>query len=363
MKTIILYEDLNKSLSALSKITVSRGQLPILANVLLEADKSGLTMTATNLELGLRIYAGGKVEEEGSITVPAKSLSEFVGSLASSASIEFFSEGERLRVKSGKYEAVFASISASEFPLVPRSGESENKKIKLRKDDMRDISVQVAYAAASDESRPVLTGVRFNKNTITATDGFRLARLSLDLEDMGELILPARTILELARMIELDGGAEIGMEIVKENNQVIFSYGQAELVSRVLEGNFPDVNKIIPVSFGTELILDREELVRSIKAVGVFARENNNIIKFIVHDSEFIVKAVAKESGEGEVGIEIEKEGDDVEIAFNFRYVSEFLNSIKGERVTLKLGGSMAPGVWGEENNEKLIVLIMPVRI
>ncbi|KKU79706.1 MAG: polymerase III subunit beta protein [Candidatus Amesbacteria bacterium GW2011_GWA2_47_70] len=172
--------------------------------------------------------------------------------------------------------------------------------------------------------------------------------------------MPARTILELARVAEEE---EIIMETVKENNQVIFSCGDVQLVSRVLEGNFPDVDKIIPQSFKTEAIIDREKLAAALRVAGIFARENSNIVKFMVHGSQFIVKAQAAQTGENESEIEIEKEGEDGEIAFNYKFVQDFLGSVREERIRLKINDNLSPGVWMGEKDKSLIHLIMPVRV
>ena len=153
------------------------------------------------------------------------------------------------------------------------------------------------------------------------------------------------------------------MEAVKGSNQVIFKCDRVEMVSRVLEGNFPDVEKIIPTEFKTRVIIDKEELVRAVRAASIFARENNNIIRFRITNNELRITAAAKESGESEVEIEVEKEGEDVEVAFNFRYVVDFLNSVTAERVVFEANGPISPGVWKVEKEEGLIGLIMPVRV
>ena len=383
MQATILQEDLNKALATVSRVVTGKGQLPVLANVLIEGTKGGLVLVTTNLELGLRMNAGGKVTQEGSTTVPARNLSEFVTSLPSSSPVEVETEGEKLKVKSGKFGATFATIAASEFPVIPRAGEQESGKVRVKKTVIQEISAQVAYAAASDESRPVLTGVKcsmFNDQLVfTATDGFRLARKRLKAQgsgfkgqEMDNLILPARTIVELAKIVgdptspRNDGaslGASIEMEAVKGSNQVIFKCDRVEMVSRVLEGNFPDVEKIIPTEFKTRVIIDKEELVRAVRAASIFARENNNIIRFRITNNELRITAAAKESGESEVEIEVEKEGEDVEVAFNFRYVVDFLNSVTAERVVFEANGPISPGVWKVEKEEGLIGLIMPVRV
>lgn len=372
MKTTVLLGELTRGLSGVGRVVSARGNLPVLGNVLIEAGKEGVTLTATNLELGIRMAIGGKVAEEGAVTVPAKNLGEFTTSLAGET-VSMESEGEKLTVKAGKFEGVFAGIAATEFPQMPRLGDKEIKtqKLKTGRKAIDEIAREVAYAAATDESRPVLTGIRFQTGegnlTVVATDGFRLSRKTVEggaLAGMGDLILPARTILETAKTAsESEGAGELVMGVLKDNNQVIFGTGKTEMISRVLEGNFPDVEKIIPGEHKTKMIVDREDLMRAVRAAAVFARESNNIIKLTIGEGGLIIRAAASQTGESEIELEADCEGEESVMAFNYRYVMDFLNSVTDERVILKTSGSLAPGVWMPEKREDLLHLIMPVRV
>jgi DNA polymerase III subunit beta len=372
MKATILQESLNKGLGAVGRIVASKGQLPVLANVLIEAEREGIMLSATNLELGLRVEVGGKVMEEGAITIPAKSLSEFINSLTG-GNIELETSGDKLKVEGNKSTATFTGIAATEFPVMPKFGKQKNSMIlKLDRQMIEEVATQVAFAAAGEESRPVLTGVQFKvtgeKLVVTATDGFRLSRKIIELKkELGGmengLILPARTIMELARVSGEGRKEEVEMEIVKENNQVIFQYDNSQLISRILEGNFPEVEKIIPVDFRTQILIDKEELLRAVKAVAIFARESSNIMRFKVGDGEVRIEAAASQTGESEIEVEAQKEGEDGVIAFNYRYVLDFLNSVNEERLKFKMNGSLAPGWFGLEKKEDLIHIIMPVRV
>jgi DNA polymerase III subunit beta len=374
MKVTVLQTDLSKWLSVAGRIVPTRGQLPVLANVLLVADKNGLTISATNLEIGLSLDCGGKMTEAGAITVPAKNLSELVSSLPV-GNVELTTDGEKLEVKEGKLGAVFTGIPAGEFPAMQKPGE-ENKKsgksFKLSKNIISSIATQVAFAAATDESRPVLTGVKLEiidkELIIIATDGFRLSKKSVKLEEKIEilektLILPARTVSEIARIINEGKKETVEMTMGGENNQVFVEYENILLASRILEGNFPDVEKIIPKSDKTKIIVDREEIVHAIKAMGIFARESSNVVKFKIEGSSLKIEASSSQTGEGSMEIDTEKKGEDNQIAFNYRYVLDFLNSADEERVTLAINESLTPGVWGLEKDNSLQHVIMPVRI
>lgn len=369
MQGTILVENLDKGLAMVSRVVASRGQMPVLANVLIEAKKEGYSLAATNLELGMRVEVGGKVTGEGAITVPARNLAEFVNQLASE-SVDLEIDGEKLRVEGGKYGASFTGIAAAEFPVLPRGGGG----VKINKKIIEEVAREVAFAAAADESRPVLTGVKFEGGekelAVTATDGFRLARKKIQISKMPELrtlgkelILPARTIMEVARMAGESGEKEIEVEEVKDSNQVIFTCGKVQLVSRVLEGNYPEIEKIIPSDWKTQVGVEKEELTRAVRAAAVFARENNNIIKFLISNSKFLIKAAGGQTGESEIEIEIEIEGEEAEIAFNYRYVLDCLNSMEGERVILQTSGNLAPAVWRVEKRDDLLQLVMPVRV
>jgi DNA polymerase-3 subunit beta len=373
MKTEVLQQSLNKALAITGRLISGRGQLPVLANVLIEARKDGLVLSATNLEMGVRVTVGGKVFEEGAITVPAKSLAEFIGSMGE-VNVELITEGEKLRVTGGKLTALFAGIAASEFPIMPqtKTGDSKSGKVEIKKKIVEEIAGQVAFAAAVDESRPVLTGVMVKPEGddvwVTATDGFRLSR-----KRMGEgkglggwnsaIIFPARALTELARICSESKKEEVTMETVSENNQIVFTCGNVQLISRILEGNFPDVERVVPKEFKTEVLMDAVELTRAVRAVSIFARENNNIMKMEIGEGKVRFFAEASQTGEGETLLEAEVKGEEGTIAFNYRYVMDFLGSIKKERVTFKMNETLDPGAWGEEGNQDFLHIIMPVRI
>lgn len=364
MKISILQDSLASGINLVSKYTSNKGQLPILANILITAVKTGVTLTATNLDTGIRVSIGGKVEKEGSLTVPAKNFSEFVSSLPLQT-VELTEDREKLKIKCGSSQATLSTISATEFPIVPTvSGEP----ISIDSQLIKQIASDVAFAAASDESRPVLTGVRFSKVDkklmIVATDGFRLSRKEIlsteNLTLATVLIIPAHTILDLARVVE-DGG--VSVYLMGQNNQVIFDTGKTQIISRILEGNFPDVDKIIPKEFKTQLIVDRSELLRAVRSAAIFARESNNIVKLEIRNEKLEIKAMGGQTGESESTIEAEVDGDELQISFNYKYVIDFLNSQSGERIVMKLNEATTPAVFVPEKDESLIHLIMPVRV
>ncbi len=370
MKATISRDDLNRGLSLVGRVVAAKGQLPVLANVLIEAESDGVVVSATNLEIGIRVGVGGKVDEKGALTVPAKVLGEFIAASAGE-NVVITDHEAKLLVVSGQFKANFAGISATEFPVMPRLGSNKtSKKISgIKKAVIEEIAVQVAYAAAADESRPVLTGVQL-KDTgsgliAVATDGFRMSKKIVTTEkgQFEGLIIPARTILELSRIIGEGRKGEIETEVVAENNQVVFGYDGVELISRILEGNFPDVDRIVPKETKTEVVVDRMELQRAVKAGAIFAREGANLVKLQVSDGELELMAASSGAGDGSIKLVAEKEGEDVLIAFNHKYLSDFLGSIQDERVVIKMNGGLAAGIFLGEKDETIMHLIMPVRI
>lgn len=366
MKFTILQEEFNKGLSIAVRMVSSKGQMAILSNVLIEAENEGVNISATNLELGLRVAVGGKVEQTGAIAVPAKALVEFVGTLPS-GQISVEVNQERVRVMAGKYKADFSGVGALEFPEIARFSKKD-EVIALKKQLFIEAASRVAFAAATDESRPVLTGIKFNtiekRLNITATDGFRLSREVIEVDgELANLIIPARTVVELSKILSEGKKEEVEMQVVGGSNQLVFLYDRYQLISRVLEGNFPDVEKIIPSEFKSEIIIDREELLRAVRAMSIFAREANNIIKFKYTQGRFVLNALGGQTGGSEVEVEADVSGEETEISFNYRYVMDFLTSVNFERVKLLLNGPLEKGVWRGEKTDSLTHLIMPVRV
>lgn len=365
MKFQILQDSLVKGLSTVSRYTANKGQLPILSNILIEASLRGIFLSATNLEMGIRTEIGGKVEVEGQTTVPAKNLAEYVASWPN-GTIEVELKEEKLVVKSQKSTATFATVDAQEFPSIPRITEQESGKIEVPSQIFKEISQRVAFAASVDDSRPVLTGVKFTVDgshlTVVATDGFRLSQKKLDANSsqLTPIILPARSIVELAKLAEDE---TVKMVVISENNQVIFDLGKTQLTSRILEGNFPDVAKIIPKEFRTQVTVDREEILKAVKSAGIFARENNNIVKCLISGDQCLMRATGSQVGENEATLDAEVEGDEIQISFNYKYLLDFLNSVSAERIVMKFNEAVSPAVFTVEKDESLIHLIMPVRV
>ena len=257
MKFDCLQENLSKALLTVSRFTPSRPQLPILANVLLSAKKGELLLGATNLESGINLHLGAKIDEEGEITLPAKTLTELIGSFPPGR-IEFLLEENNLKISCQKNQAVLSGISASEFPPLPKAGKEE--VLKFSSEEIAGPVSQTSYCAATDESRPVLGAVKILEKdgflSFVATDGYRLSLKTTKIKAPKNLtkgvLLPARILTEVVKILAESEKKEVGLEISAQNNQAIFSLDSAEIFCRLIEGQYPDFQKIIPASFSTK---------------------------------------------------------------------------------------------------------------
>lgn len=369
MKIQILQENLHKGLNIASRSISSKAQLPILANILFKTDGSRLQLSSTNLETGIALWLGAKVEKEGEITIPAKVLAEIV-SLLPAGRIDLEVKDSVLKVSSEGYEANLNGIAASEFPKLPTY--SPESLFSLPAEKLLYAINQVAFAAATDEGRPVLTGVLFKIQgkslSLVATDGYRLSLKTIELENESpeevSLLLPAKTLLEVARIIgEEKTEKMIKMGFTKEQNQVVFVFSEMELFSRVIEGEFPNYERIIPQSYTTKATIDRDNFNRAVKVVSIFARDSANIVKLKITDNLMEMSANSPQVGENKNSFEIQSEGEGGEIAFNYRFLQGFLNAVPEGEVTIEMTGSLNSGVFRHVGDESFLHVIMPVRL
>lgn len=376
MKITLLQENLNQGLTTCSRFVASRPQLPILANILLKTKNGRLKLSATDLEMGVNIWVGGKIEKEGEITVSAKVINEFVSSLPpEKVSIEL--KENNLLVSSPFSKSIFPTIAAADFPKIP--GFPKKTALSLPLGLFSECVTQVAFAAATDEGRPVLTGVLLkseNKDvSLVATDGYRLSvkKISnIQYPISNAIIIPARALMEVSRIKSNEGEGEDKKEkkegvlqigLTEKENQIVFALPDLELSSRLIEGEFPEFEKIIPTETKTKLVFDREEFLRAVRIASIFARESANIVKLKTEKGKLKISANAPQVGENESVLEAKIQGEEQEIAFNFRFLLDFLNSISAEQVSLEMTGPLNPGVFKPVGDDSFLHIIMPVRV
>ena len=378
MKISCLQENLAKGLATVGRAVATRSTLPVLSNILLETDEGRLRLAATNLEIGINCWIGAKVEEEGSTTVPARLLTEFVNSLPpGQIDMELTERTQTLNLKCARYEANIKGISASEFPDVPTAESiGGQNNLHLEAEAFRRMIDQVVFAAATDESRPILTGVlaQFHQGglTLAAADGFRLsvtsADVGADLDSAISAIIPARALAELSR---ISGEQEDPIELIltPQRNQILFHLSHTDLVSQLIDGKFPDYNQIVPKSHSTRSTVNTQELLKSVKVAFLFARDAANIIRFrVVPGSELapgqiVITGTSAEFGDNVSEIDANIEGEDIEIAFNARYMIDALSVVGTPEVSLDTSNPSSPGVIRPLGGDDYLCVIMPMHI
>jgi DNA polymerase-3 subunit beta len=364
-----MQENLARGLSIVSRAVSSRSTLPVLANVLLKTEDAGLKLTATNLEIGITYWVPGKIESDGATTVPAKLLTDLVNSLPAGDKVDLeLGPGESLHLKSGRFETHIKGIEADEFPAIQTAGDRPTTRVA--QNVLRRALNETAFAAASDEARPILTGVlaRFEGNqlTLAAADNYRIAVKTIAILDAvpeTSVVIPARALNELARVLaDVDDPVEI--VLAGGRNQVLFHLDGIDLVSRLIDGQFPNYQQVVPKEHSTRAVLDREELLRAVRPAALIAHESANIVKLqIGADGEAGITVSANAEVGDHVGqVEAAVEGDGTTIAFNARYLADVLTNVDADQFALELNGPLSPGVFKPIGDDQYIHVVMPVR-
>jgi DNA polymerase III subunit beta len=366
MNINVLNENLLKALVRTGRIISPRTQLPILQNIKLQAKKDGLEITATNMETTEVSWVGGKVNKTGEICVSAKVLTEFITSLPSGSVFLESNEGS-LKVKSSGFSATIPAVPAGEFPPAPVF--EKEKSGKVDKDKFHKALENVLFAAATDEGRPVLTGIKVKKTDGTtvfaATDGYRLSvkKMEFEIPGFSDVVIPARALMEVAK-ISTEDKEDKTISIGKAGeNEIGFSVGDTVLITRLLDGAYPDFEKIIPKTHTTRALIDKELFLRAVKSAAIFARDNANIIRVSLGVQNVVVSANAPQVGENEIELEAKIDGDGGDIAFNSRFLVDYLSNTEGEEILFEMTGSLNPGVFKPAKDESSFHIIMPVRV
>jgi len=378
---------LAKGLSIVGRAVSPRSTLPVLGNIMLATDRGRLRLSATNLEIGIHCWIGAKVEDEGATTVPARLLTEFVNSLPPERiDLSLVVRTQSLNLKCARYEANVKGIEASEFPMIPTA--EPDGMVALEPKGLRRMIEQVAFAAATDESRPTLAGVqatfRDNLFTLAATDGYRLSvrqtQLAQPVVEPISVIIPARSLVELGRIIgqlpepEEEEQAAVQVTITPARNQILFHMRNVDLVSQLIEGAFPDYQVIIPKSYRTRTTLATGAFLKAVRVASLFAREGSNIVHLQVTPADgsaeqpargtVTLTATSADLGDNVSEMDALIEGMEIEIAFNAKYLMDVLSVIDTEQVVLETTSPTSPGVIRPvgAGSEVFTHVIMPMR-
>lgn len=377
MKVSCLQENLAKGLSIVGRAVARRSTLPVLSNVMLVTDNNRLKLSATNLELGINCWVGAKVEDEGATTVPAQLLTDFINSLPpEQVDLELSVRTQTLNMRCARFEANIKGIDAQEFPIIPTADEGEHV-IRLAPEAMRQMIDQVVLAAATEESRPILTGVlaqfEGDRLTMAAADGYRLSVRSAPLSqptggEKVEVIIPARALMELAR-ISADQEDPVEIIITPARNQILFHMQDIDLVSQLIEGKFPDYRQIIPSDHTTRTVLDTSGFLKAARVSHLFARDSDKSVRLeIVPGDELMpghitLAATSAELGDNVGQLDASIEGDPLEIAFNAKYLIDVLTVIDTAQVILETTSSSSPGLMRPVGDDDFIHVIMPMHL
>lgn len=370
MKLSLMQENLARGLSLVSRAVSSRATLPVLSNVLIKTQDGGLRLTGTNLEIGISAWVPGKIEADGAVTLPARLFTDVVSGLPAGERVDLEMEKDNtLLIRAGSFRTHLRGIEAEEFPVIPSAGDRPTTQVGQKA--LRRALAEVTFAAAADEARPILTGVltRFSGETLTlaAADNYRIAVKTLGLLQSVEetsVVIPARSYVELLRILG-DTDEPVGVILAQSKSQVIFKVDTTEVVSRLIDGQFPNYQSVLPTSHSTSALVDRDELLKAVRLSALIASSAANVVRLGFGEEDHpatISVAAAADIGDAEGQVEARLEGDPVTIAFNARYLVEALQNMAADQLSIELSGPLAPGVLKPVDDPAYVHVIMPVR-
>lgn len=373
MKVSCLQENLAKGLGIVGRAVASRSTLPITSHILFATDSGRLKLAATNLEIGLTCWIGAKVDEDGAITVPARLISDFVNSLPSDRiDLSVPARSRQLKTVCARNQATISGMDADDFPPIPAVGEDGG--IALDPDSLHRAISQVAFAAASDDSRPVLTGIHLllegNELTLAAADGFRLAvhhlPLATPVSERIEVIVPATAMRELNRLLS-DEQEPVEMTFNPNRTQVMFRLTNIEMVAQLIQGTFPNYTQLIPESWSCRAVVKRQEFLRETRIASIFARDGSGIVRIQIAaggeltPGKMTISARAEEVGDHMGELDAIVQGEDSRIAFNSRYLQDVLQVLDCDDIALETTSPSSPGVIRPVDSNEYVHVVMPM--
>lgn len=362
MKLSVTQENLSRALSTVSRVASSRSSLPILSNVLLKTEGNRLIVVATNLDIAVSETIGAKIVQEGSITVPARLMQDFVSSLPS-GTLELTVTENKLQLKAERFDSTIHGMSAEDFPVMPTI--DGGASLSFASTEMKQILQQVLFATSNDDARPVLTGVYVHSEGaqiyVAATDSYRLAEKTIKKDASSiDLLLPSQSLQELLRTLKDDTAT---VTIIFDEQQARFRVADVEIVTRLLDGQYPDYKKLLPKSFETTATLTRQSLNEITKVSSLFAREAAGSITLLVDEAkqEVSISSIASQVGENTASAPAEIQGD-ASITLNSRYILDALGAFDGERVCININGKLDPCILTDPDDNSYLHVIMPVK-
>lgn len=373
MKVTCTQEALGRGLAIVGRAVAARSPLPITSNVLLATEEGRLRLSATNLEITMSCWIQAQIDEEGAITVPARLLTDFVSTLPNDRiSLTVAPRARQVRLACARNEATIGGLNAEDFPPAPVV--KDGVSVELDPKGLRQAVAQTVFAAATDDSRPVLTGVhtKFEDKllTLAASDGFRLAVFKLPLEDAVseavEIVVPARALAELNRLLA-EEEEPVTLRTNAGKTQVLFRLKNAEMVAQLIQGTFPNFNQLIPSGYTGRAVADIGEFLRETRIASVFARDGSGIVRLVVTPGEgvtpgkVVISARAEEIGDNQGELDAAVEGEGVKIAFNGKYLQDVLQALDAGQLALETSGPSSQGVFRPMGNDNYVHVIMPM--
>lgn len=362
MRVICTQENLRKGLSITSRVSNGSTTLPVLNNVLLKTEQGQLKLSSTNLEMGVNTWVRCKVEEDGGISVPAKTIADLINNLPNDNIILSVDDGQLL-IETTDYKTKIKGLAPDEFPLIPQI--EEQNPVEIDAKEFRIAISQVAFASAYSETQPEISGVLFafddGKMRLVATDRYRLAEKTMNVEGglSKNIIVPNRTVQELAKVL---GNAENGkVQLYFTQNQIMFKTEETELTSRLIDGQYPDYKQIIPTEFNTEIEVTTEDLGAAMRTAGIFTQTGNNVT--LEFGDKLTVSSSSGDLGESKVNIPCKVEGQPGRIIFNHRYILDCLSTVGTKSVTFQIINENSPAVLVSKDLPGYVYLVMPIKV
>lgn len=364
MKVTCTKKNLHNGLMTASRVIGAGTTLPVLNNILFKTEEGQLRLSSTNLEMAINTWVGGKIEEEGEITIPARIVNDYINNILADK-ITVYTKNQTLHIETDKTQTHIKGLASEEFPLIPKVGEKVYAKAEAA--DLAAVITEVAFAAAFSETQPEISGVLFSFEgktlTLVATDRYRLAEgkvnLAAEIGEPRQIIIPVRTVNELRRI--LTSGS---VDIFLGEGQACFKTPDTELVSRLIEGQYPDYQQILPRNFTTESQMNRQELIGSLKAASLFASESNNVeLVLNPQNKQVVIRSQSAQVGDSEIRLDADFTGQKNSIIFNHRYLVECLNNLPDEKVVLKVIDASSPAALVAANRDNYLYVVMPIKI
>ncbi len=371
MKLICLQENLKKGLNNISNITGKNLTLPILNNILFNVDKKQLKLSTTDLEMAITSDIPCKIEKEGSITIPAKLLVNFINNLPNKK-IEINVKNNIIFLKCENYNSNIKGLDSKDFPIIPKI--KNEPIIEIDSYEFKNALEQIINFTSISDIRPEISGILLDLNNdkkikFVATDSFRLGEKILTIKNhkikknnLGLIIIPLKTAQEVIKIISNYENCELKINI--ENNQILFNLPETQIISRLIEGNYPNYQQLISKQFDTTVTILREELIKAVKISSLFSSKINDIrLKVNTKKSEIEIFSQDAELGENSAEIKGDVSGKDLEIIFNHKYLLDGLNNINSEKIIIGFNGDTSPGIIRPEGKDDFLYIIMPIKL